>query len=901
MPPLQANAMRRNNVCFNVFLLIAFFDGFGSSALAKPAPASDQGLTGFNSEDSTWHPDGSPHLLTGNLGSVSIGNQKALQSSALDRSALESMVREYLDSTGFVQLSGLKHVGDVELTLRGIEESKLGFHTRFQQLHAGLPVFDRTLSVSLDRDGDIFAIGNELTAVSRESQKAKPGFDEQSAVRLALKRLGQNALSHTVRAWPGYHARPGGARFGYRIVARVAADGTSESYQVDVDATMGTIIDRPVLLSRHLTPTGFVFNKGNPLAGADSTLHGNSLIPEEAYIQVLLENLTSANGLLGKHADAVSLQNVWTRASPNALGNYTDKRFDGPLGAKFESVMAYYHVDRAQDYIQNKLGRSDVANYPIKMRFGELQAHNAFFDMYIGSNGASTGEGWLEFGTGGINAAEDAEVILHEYGHAIQESQWPGIWGGAGVGKEPAGEGGGGSNPECASQLGGGTRAMTEGFADYWAANLMSHQFGQKGSPFETKLFEWFDADSLEKAGRNLQSWKHYPEHLSKLMAEQAAAEDAEGGLEEAELEELLFCPDPYADSEMWSSTLWKIRNDLGDLGPYILDDVLLESHYLLPGSGADFRDGALALLAAAKGLGFSQSKIDIIKAGLEDRGFLRCGEWRPITVGQTQSGVLDQSDCGTTTKSERWMLYLPPGPNPLEIRIRMKATGFSPKLTLIHGSNTTENLGSASQDALIIFAAPTTQHGRYYTIQVESQSAMGGAYALEAYVDVGEDIVNGNFESGGTGWAQSPSNIIVLTPSALDVFHADEGIGHAHFGGSDNYVGVLTQVPKFPSIQLNEKKLTFRLRIYTLETANGAFDKLEINLKNPQGNVIATFPSFFNNTAGYGAGNDVSFVIPKNLAVKGNYIEFKTVTDGSYPTRFLVDLVSIKNAWVAK
>ena len=53
----------------------------------------------------------------------------------------------------------------------------------------------------------------------------------------------------------------------------------------------------------------------------------------------------------------------------------------------------------------------------------------------------------LRFGKGGVDDAEDAEVILHEYGHAIHFSQ----------------------NFSFASEEAG---AISEGFGDYWAVTV---------------------------------------------------------------------------------------------------------------------------------------------------------------------------------------------------------------------------------------------------------------------------------------------------------------------------------------------------------------------------------------------------------------------------------------------
>ena len=49
-------------------------------------------------------------------------------------------------------------------------------------------------------------------------------------------------------------------------------------------------------------------------------------------------------------------------------------------------------------------------------------------DIRINQLGIDNSFSWdkhdvLRFGKGGVDDAEDAEVILHEYGHAIQDSQ----------------------------------------------------------------------------------------------------------------------------------------------------------------------------------------------------------------------------------------------------------------------------------------------------------------------------------------------------------------------------------------------------------------------------------------------------------------------------------------------
>src|SRR4029078_3514509 len=106
---------------------------------------------------------------------------------------------------------------------------------------------------------------------------------------------------------------------------------------------------------------------------------------------------------------------------------------------EFEQVMAYYWITEAQKYIHS-LGfgvtRRAIDNQPQRIPINQVGADTSF----------ETDHPPLEvrFGKGGGDDAEDAEVILHEYGHAIHSSQ----------------------NFSFASEEAG---AISEGFGDYWA------------------------------------------------------------------------------------------------------------------------------------------------------------------------------------------------------------------------------------------------------------------------------------------------------------------------------------------------------------------------------------------------------------------------------------------------
>ena len=166
-----------------------------------------------------------------------------------------------------------------------------------------------------------------------------------------------------------------------------------------------------------------------------------------------------------------------------------------------------------------------------------------------------------------MDDAEDAEVILHEYGHSIQDDQVPGF----------------GTTLEAGS--------MGEGFGDYWGASVGA-QFS--GGFQDLCLAEW-DATSYSSTNppclRRLDSTKHYPEDVVGQV---------------------------HADGEIWSAALWQIR---GSLGAANADRVVLAAHFLLAPS-ASFNQGANALVTAAISLGYKNHQVNIIRTTLRARGF---------------------------------------------------------------------------------------------------------------------------------------------------------------------------------------------------------------------------------------------------------------------------------------
>jgi hypothetical protein len=163
------------------------------------------------------------------------------------------------------------------------------------------------------------------------------------------------------------------------------------------------------------------------------------------------------------------------------------------------------------------------------------------------------GRGTIFLGVGGVDDAEDADIILHEYGHAIQDNAAPGVYFG-----------------EADNGQGNETGAMAEGFADYWAASSGYDSSVARGFPPEY-VGEWDAkgyADGPQPYLRVVNSTKTYPYDMIDKI---------------------------HTDGEIWSSALWHIAMTAGREAA---NQIVLYSHFLVP-PDPDFADGALALMDA--------------------------------------------------------------------------------------------------------------------------------------------------------------------------------------------------------------------------------------------------------------------------------------------------------------
>jgi subtilisin family serine protease len=150
-----------------------------------------------------------------------------------------------------------------------------------------------------------------------------------------------------------------------------------------------------------------------------------------------------------------------------------------------------------------------------------------------------------------------------------------------------------------------------------------------------------------------------------------------------------------------------------------------------------------------------------------------------------------------------------------------------------------------------------------------------------------GDLIVNGSFEASATPWS------LVGNAYWSTGAYPHSGSGYAVLGFYNNANGSAYQTVSIPATQ--PANLTFWLNITTSEYWPIAFDYLWVEVRSTSGALLGTLVRYSNlNAISAGVYSQKSFSLA-NWRGQTVRVQFRATTDGSLPTSFRIDDVSLK------
>lgn len=482
------------------------------------------------------------------------------------------------------------------ISLQKQQESLLGWHLRFSQTQNEVPIEGAEIIISIRKsDNRIYSVYSTIQPrpMTLASNTRRLVLDH--AYDRAWNFLGvQGKLFEAPAGKLVYITEGEQLRAAYRVdLSTTAPYG---AWRVYVDAESGKILryedqrishkpwaQRPRLLSK-----GAVTNRRQAFAewqseqeklrqeAAPTPANGLAKVfdpdPRTTLMNNALQDNTSAdafeNAYFQRELKDISfdgtnyrLEGPWVKildwdppaAAPSTTssGQWTAARGNNA----FNDAMTYFHIDQSQRYMQSLgfVGTRGIQALPIEVDSNGVNGDdNSYFQP-------STNR--LSFGHGCVDDNEDADVILHEYGHAVHF----------------------GINP---SWSGGDTGAIGEGFGDYWAASY-SLSTSQGAQFFPNQIYSWdghgegspcWPGRILNAMTARFDPSRHYAAHMT-----------IDGG---------------FQSDELWSTPLFQSLLALRNLSVprEDVDTIILQAQFGL-GAEVTMRDMGQAILLTAQQL----------------------------------------------------------------------------------------------------------------------------------------------------------------------------------------------------------------------------------------------------------------------------------------------------------
>ena len=468
-------------------------------------------------------------------------------------------------SAEFTIQSILTHYSSDRVSFQLLNETKslVGRHLLYQQYIDGIKLYGAHLKINVANSGKLLSI-LENTYSPKEFETITPFLTEN------------NEGQETVFYYDGDRLTLG------KVHQVENAPGQWE--EIIEDSKGNLAYEKNLTMYHHhkhqdtdTTAKAFVFYP-NPVISGNTTYGGdyvdnndNNSSTMEQERKLVDIKVTYDNNLFKLENDYVKITEhsfptdvPSTSSTPSFLFDRSEKGF--------EEVNVLYHITEFQEFLQS-LGFTNLANYqlPVDPHAFNNDDNSAF--NYVPAPS-------LSFGEGGVDDAEDAQVVLHEYGHALMHSAAP------------------------FTNSGSERNALDEANGDYLASSYtrLLHNYDWH------KVFSW-DGHNEFWNGRLSKTTKKYPDDILNNL---------------------------YLDAPIWSASLMQIEENISRDQT---TKILFQSAYSYS-TNMTMADAA-QLYIQADSLLNSGANYPYICHIFKDRGLVNnCNADRPIFIGISSTDV---------------------------------------------------------------------------------------------------------------------------------------------------------------------------------------------------------------------------------------------------------------------
>lgn len=498
--------------------------------------------------------------------------------------ALESKAQDWISKNyNKIGISSQDH-----FDLKSSRKSQSGETLRFQQEINGIPVYEGDIAIHFNKKGEV-TFATEIPVSKKLKQiNTTPTYSKTDAfdkAKIAANIAGE--ITYQDNNLYVFVTEEGETKLVHRVM--INSYDTPGDWEIMVDANSGEVIrvldianyhkDKPRKKNKQKTAevkvagTAYIFNP-DPLSVAHVAYGGDYVDNNDATNASLdaarslvsLPDITLTNGtysLKSKYVQVADFESpatgLFSQTSPDFLFNRNEQGF--------EAVNAFYHLDRSMAYINETLGIDCKST---------LNGGVLLFDPH-GLSGDDNSHFLpssqrLAFGEGCVDDAEDADVVLHEFGHAIH------YW--------------------ITGLKSSSSQGLGEGSGDYWAMSY-SRSLNQ-WAPSEAHynwMFSW-DGHNTCWAGRVTNYAPKYP--TSNINSSSAI----------------------HANGQIWATMLMKIYDKIGKEKT---DRIFLEG-LGMTNSSATQQTAAIAVRQAAIDMvgnyGFTCDDVAIISQEMAATGY---------------------------------------------------------------------------------------------------------------------------------------------------------------------------------------------------------------------------------------------------------------------------------------